>query len=92
MKPHTWHAVITTSHSFARGYHFWNSRTLLGTLVNEIACCLGGGFLTNTSNPSLRINRHRMLLFQYDALVRKVDFKGMISRFNELDMCSPMVI
>ncbi|KAH6906658.1 hypothetical protein BKA70DRAFT_1224010 [Coprinopsis sp. MPI-PUGE-AT-0042] len=30
MNPHTWHAVITTSPLFATGYHFWNSKTLLG--------------------------------------------------------------
>ncbi|KAH6905697.1 hypothetical protein BKA70DRAFT_1430564 [Coprinopsis sp. MPI-PUGE-AT-0042] len=75
MKPHTWHAAITTQASFANGYHFWNSRTLLGTLVNEIACSLGGAFLTNSSHPSLRANVHRILLLHFEALVRKRNFK-----------------
>jgi hypothetical protein len=86
MKPHTWHAVVTTSASFATGYHFWNSRTVLGSLVNEIACSLGGALLTNTSNPSLRTNMHRMLLFQYEGLVKKRDLKGMFALITSFNM------
>lgn len=73
MKPNTPHAVITTRPSLVCGYHYWSTKMLASTLANEITCLLGDAAVTNTSHPSMRVTIHRLLVFQYEAMVyRKI--------------------
>jgi hypothetical protein len=69
MKPNTPHAVITTAPSLVSGYHFWSTAMLPSTLANEITCLLGDATVTNTEHPSMRVAIHRLLVFQYEAMV-----------------------
>jgi hypothetical protein len=69
MKPNTPHAVIAAWSSLVCGYHYWSTHMLASTLTSEITCLLGDATITNTSHSSMRVTIHRLLAFQYEAMI-----------------------
>lgn len=78
IKPGTWHSVITTELAVTTTYHFWNTRTLLDSLIAEIAGLVSGGLLYNAPHAGFRTNLHRLCLLHYHAFVNKVTFHGKV--------------